>query len=92
VENVLLGHPAIVDVAVVPMSDDVKGEVPVAFVIERTGGAAAEQEVKEFFLKNGAPYMHPRRVFVLPEMPLTSAKKVDRSALKKMAAERRDAR
>jgi long-chain acyl-CoA synthetase len=91
VENVLLGHPDIVDVAVVPMPDDVKGEVPVAFVVERAAGAARESDVKEFFLKHGAPYMHPRRVFVLPEMPLTSAKKVDRTALKKLAQEERSA-
>jgi long-chain acyl-CoA synthetase len=92
VENVLLGHPDIVDVAVVPMADEVKGEVPVAFVVERTRGAAREPDIKDFFLKNGAAYMHPRRVFVLPEMPLTSAKKIDRGALRKLAEERRQAR
>ena len=89
VENVLLGHPDLVDVAVVPMADDVKGEVPVAFVVERARGVVREQEIKEYFINHGAAYMHPRRVFVLPEMPLTSAKKVDRSALKKLAEERR---
>ena len=89
VENVLLGHPDIVDVAVVPMPDDVKGEVPVAFVVEREAGAVREANVKEYFLKHGAPYMHPRRVFVLPEMPLTPAKKVDRTALKKLTQDGR---
>jgi long-chain acyl-CoA synthetase len=89
VENVLLQHPDLVDAAVVPMADEIKGEVPVAFVIERVQGAAREQEIKDFCLRNGAAYMHPRRVFVVPEMPLTSAKKVDRAALKQLAAERR---
>lgn len=91
VENVLLGHPDIIDVTVVPMPDDVKGEVPVAFVVERAAGAARESDIKEYFLKHGAPYMHPRRVFVLPEMPLSPAKKVDRTALKKLAQEGRSA-
>ena len=85
VENVLMQHPDLVDVAVVPMRDDVKGEVPVAFVIERTPGSAREAAIKDFFIRNGAPYMHPRRVFVLAEMPLTPVKKVDRSALKQLA-------
>jgi acyl-coenzyme A synthetase/AMP-(fatty) acid ligase len=31
--------------------------------------------------------MHPRRIFVVPELPLTSAKKIDRTALKKRAEE-----
>lgn len=87
VENVLMEHPDLVDAAVVPMADEVKGEVPVAFVIERVQGVVRELEIKDFFLHNGAAYMHPRRVFVLPEMPLTPAKKVDRAALKKLAEE-----
>jgi long-chain acyl-CoA synthetase len=89
VENVLMEHPDLVDVAVVAMADDIKGEVPVAFAVERSPGAVREQEVKDFFLRNGAAYMHPRRIFLVPEMPLTPAKKVDRSALKKLAEERR---
>jgi acyl-CoA synthetase (AMP-forming)/AMP-acid ligase II len=91
VENVLLEHPDLIDVAVVPMEDEVKGEVPVAFVIERAPGAAKEPEIKDFFIRNGAPYMHPRRIFVLTEMPLTPAKKIDRSALKALAEDRRKA-
>jgi acyl-CoA synthetase (AMP-forming)/AMP-acid ligase II len=82
VENVLMEHPGIVDAAVVPMADPVKGEVPVAFAIPRAPGSLSEDEVKRFCLANGAPYMHPRRVFFLAEMPLTPAKKVDRAALK----------
>jgi len=85
VENVLLQHADLLDVAVVPMPDEVKGEVPVAFVIERRPGAIREQEVKQFFLANGAAYMHPRRIFVVEELPLTSAKKIDRSALRVLA-------
>lgn len=84
VENVLMEHPDIVDVAVVPMSDPIKGEVPVAFVVAGTPDALTEEGVKRFFLDCGAPYMHPRRVFFLAEMPLTAAKKVDRAALKTM--------
>jgi long-chain acyl-CoA synthetase len=87
VENVLLEHPNLVDVAVVSMPDAVKGEVPVAFVIESSPGTANEAEVKDFFIRNGAPYMHPRRVFILAEMPLTSAKKVDRNILKELIQE-----
>ena len=40
VENVLMGHPDIVDAAVVAMADEIKGEVPVAFVVERVAGCA----------------------------------------------------
>ncbi len=86
VENVLMEHPNVADVAVVPMADDLKGEVPVAFVVERASGRSGAAELKQYFLDHGAAYMHPRRIFIEPELPLTSAKKVDRAALKEMAA------
>lgn len=85
VENVLMEHPDIIDVAVVPMPDPIKGEVPVAFVIAGELAALTEEGVKRFFLNHGAPYIHPRRVFFLAEMPLTAAKKIDRAALRTMA-------
>ncbi len=86
VENVLMEHPNVADVAVVPMADDLKGEVPVAFVVERASGRSGPAELKQYFLDHGAAYMHPRRIFIEAELPLTSAKKVDRAALKEMAA------
>ncbi|MHB1217511.1 MAG: class I adenylate-forming enzyme family protein [Alphaproteobacteria bacterium] len=89
VENILMEHPQVADVAVVPMADEVKGEVPVAFVVEKKAGSVTADELKQFFLKHGAPYMHPRRVFMVPEMPLTPAKKIDRSALKQIAEDAR---
>ena len=84
VENVLMGHPNVSDAAVVPMADDLKGEVPVAFVVERKPGLSTPDELKQFFLANGAAYMHPRRITILETLPLTGAKKVDRVALREM--------
>ena len=87
VENVLMDHPNVADAAVVPMPDETKGEVPVAYVIEKRRGKTTPDELRQFFFEHGAPYMHPRRIVILDEMPLTGAKKVDRTMLKAMAAE-----
>ncbi len=46
-----------------------------------------EEEVKRFFLERGAPYAHPRRVFFLDQLPLGGTGKLDRSALKRLAAQ-----
>ena len=46
-------------------------------------------ELKQFFLEQGAAYMYPREIHVIREMPLTSAKKVDRIALKELAVRRK---
>lgn len=88
VENLLLGHPGIADVAVVPRRDAIKGEVPVAFIVVRRGSVLSEEAVKRYALDHGPAYAHPRAVYRLEELPLNAAKKVDRAALKALAAER----
>jgi long-chain acyl-CoA synthetase len=43
--------------------------------------------VKAFVLANAAPYLHPRRVWFLTELPLAGTNKVDRRALVQRAAQ-----
>ncbi len=88
VENLLLRHPGVRDVCVVPAPHDVKGDVPVAFVVETESGVCTGDELKAFALAHGAPYAHPRQVFFLDALPLGGTGKVDRSALIRRAAER----
>lgn len=57
VEDILLRHPQLRDACVVPVQHAVKGAVP--FVVERTAGQTSEEDVKAFFLQNGAAYAHP---------------------------------
>jgi acyl-CoA synthetase (AMP-forming)/AMP-acid ligase II len=87
VENVLMTHANIADVAVVPVPDEVKGEVPVAFAVEKNSGDTSPEALKQYFLDNGPAYAHPRKVFIVDELPLTGAKKVDRTRLKELARE-----
>ena len=85
VEDILLRHPGVRDACVVPVRHDVKGFVPVAFVTKRPGSRTTEEEIKSFFLSQGAPYAHPRRVFFLGMLPLNGAGKLDRTAMRAMA-------
>jgi acyl-CoA synthetase (AMP-forming)/AMP-acid ligase II len=80
VETILLQHPAVADVCVVPAAHPVKGQAPVAWVVARDG-SVSEQELKEFFLERGPAYAHPRRVFFIDKLPLSSTNKLDRSKL-----------
>jgi acyl-CoA synthetase (AMP-forming)/AMP-acid ligase II len=87
VEKMLERHPDIHQAAVVPIEDEIKGQKPVAFVVPRVGATLVEQAVKDFALANAAPYLHPRRVWFLTELPLASTNKVDRRALMQRAAQ-----
>jgi long-chain acyl-CoA synthetase len=88
VERMLERHPAVSHAAVVPIDDDIKGQKPVAFVILRHGAAASEDEIKRFALAHAPAYQHPRSVWFVHELPLASTNKVDRGALRKLAAQR----
>ncbi len=87
VEKMLERHPEIHQACVVPIADDIKGTKPVAFIVKRPKSELTEQEVKEFALANAAPYLHPRRVWFLNDLPLGGTTKIDRKALARQAAE-----
>jgi long-chain acyl-CoA synthetase len=87
VEKLLERHPDIHQAVVVPVDDELKYQKPVAFVVPRPGARPSEAAVKQFALANAAPYLHPRRVWFLPEMPLAGTNKIDRRALATRAAE-----
>lgn len=86
VEKLLERHPDIHQAVVVPVDDALKFKKPVAFVVPRPGAAPSEDQVKEFALANAASYLHPRRVWFLPGMPLAGTNKIDRRALAERAA------
>ncbi len=85
VEGTLERHPDILQAAVLPVDHALKGEVPVAFVVPRPGAGLTEAQVKEWALAHGPAYQHPRRVFLVPELPLAGTNKIDRAALKARA-------
>jgi acyl-CoA synthetase (AMP-forming)/AMP-acid ligase II len=86
IERLLLAHPDIAEAAVVGVDDVVKGQKPVAFVVLKPGARLSEQEVKGHVLANAPPFQHPRRVKFLAELPLAATSKVDRAALRRLAA------
>jgi len=85
VEKMLETHPAIQQVAVVPVADEIKGAKPVAFVVLKQGTEASETDIQQFALTNAPAYQHPRRVWFLKELPLASTNKVDTKRLIEIA-------
>lgn len=87
VEAVLERHAEVRQAAVIGIDHDVKGQVPVAFVVLESGATAVEEELKRFALDNGPAYAHPRRVLAVTALPLTGTNKIDKFALAEIVAE-----
>lgn len=89
IEEVLLQHPAVALAAAVGEPDEYAGELPVAYVVAKPGRTIDEAQLLTF----AAPKIPeraamPRRVTVLPALPLTAIGKVYKPALRLAAAER----
>ena len=86
IEKMLERHPAVMQAAVVPVPDEVKGEIPIAFVVLKDGGVSAE-ELKRFALANGPAFSHPRAFVTVDELPVASTHKLDKRPLRPKALE-----
>ncbi|MEM7017467.1 MAG: class I adenylate-forming enzyme family protein [Pseudomonadota bacterium] len=89
VERILEKDARIQECCVVPVADDIKGQLPVVFVVTAAGQVISEDEVKTVALEHAPAYMHPRRVFFLDSMPLAGTNKIDRHVLTQQANESR---
>jgi fatty-acyl-CoA synthase len=76
VEDLLAGHPAVADVAVVGVPDDDFGQALAAFVVRRSGADLTADAVRDHVRASLARYKVPRRVEFLAELPRTSTGKV----------------
>lgn len=85
VEKVLETHPDIQQSCVVAVPDEIKGYKPVAFVVLASGAELDAAAIKAHALANAPAYQHPRRVWIVPALPLASTGKVDRKLLTQRA-------
>jgi acyl-CoA synthetase (AMP-forming)/AMP-acid ligase II len=88
IENLLVSHPAVAEVAIVGVPDRRKLETGAAFVVRRAGAALAEAEVQAAVRAELAGYKVPDHVFFVDELPRSSATlKVQKHELRRIAAE-----
>ncbi len=82
VEDVLYGHPAIREVAVIGIPDPYRGETVKAFVSLKPGRAADEKELIAFCKERMAAYKYPRTVELVEDLPKTVTGKILRRELR----------
>jgi long-chain acyl-CoA synthetase len=83
VEELLFGHPAVREVAVIGISDPYRGESPKAFIILKPEyeNKIEENEILEWCKDNMAAYKRPRYVEFRQELPKSAAGKLLRRVL-----------
>lgn len=86
VEAMLLGHPDVNEVCVVPVADSIKGQLPAAFIVPRPGSKPDADAIRDYALEHGPAYQHPRFISFVDELPWQGTNKIDRKTLRARAA------
>ena len=82
VENAILAHPAVADVAVIGVPDERWGEVGLAAVVLKAGARAEDDAIKATVRERLAGYKVPKRVVYLEALPRNGAGKVTKEVLR----------
>jgi acyl-CoA synthetase (AMP-forming)/AMP-acid ligase II len=80
-EEVLMTHPAVIEVAVIGKKDEEWGEIPVAFVVSQS---ITEQELDALCLENIARFKRPKKYYFLKSLPKNNYGKVLKTELRKL--------
>ena len=81
-EALLLGHPKVMDAAVIGVLDDDKQEIPKAFIVAAPDSGLTEDEVMAFVAEHVAPHKKVRRVEFIEAIPKSTSGKILRKDLR----------
>jgi fatty-acyl-CoA synthase len=81
-EGHLMGHPDVVEAAVIAVPDPRWDERPLACVVCREGAGASASDLREFLSSHVAKWQLPERWTFIGEVPKTSVGKFDKKVLR----------
>jgi fatty-acyl-CoA synthase len=88
-EGALMGHPDVVDAAVIGVPDERWQERPLAVVVIRPASSASADDLRDYLATRVARWWLPERWSIVSEVPRTSVGKYDKKVLRAMYAEGR---
>ncbi|ETZ38365.1 AMP-binding enzyme family protein [Mycobacterium intracellulare MIN_061107_1834] len=86
-ENVLIGHPEVVEAAVVGVPDERWEERPLAVIVAKEGASVSPGQLRNFLADKVARWWLPERWTFVDEIPRTSVGKYDKKAIRSRYAE-----
>jgi fatty-acyl-CoA synthase len=81
-ENAIMGHPDVIEAAVVGVPDERWQERPLACVVLREGAGTGAEDLREFLSGRVARWWLPERWAFLDSIPKTSVGKFDKKVLR----------
>jgi fatty-acyl-CoA synthase len=81
-ENTIMGHPAVLEAAVIGVPDERWDERPMACVVLKPGAAVTAEELRSWLLERTAKFWVPERWTFVDEVPKTSVGKFDKKVLR----------
>jgi len=86
VEATVMEHPAVLEAAVIGVTDDAGLVRTKAYVVTKEGQPVATDELKAFVKERLAPYKYPRFIEFIDELPKTATGKIQRFKLREANA------
>ena len=80
-EQVLMSHPKILDAAVIPVPDKIRGEEVKAYLVLKPGETAEYDEIAKFCEQNMAAFKVPRYFEFKDSLPKTPSERVQKKKL-----------
>jgi long-chain acyl-CoA synthetase len=88
IEEVISSHPAVAEVGVIGLPDDMRGEIVKAWIVARPGQSVGTADMKAFCRDRLAPYKVPAKYEFVTQLPKTEIGKVLRRVLRQQEAEK----
>jgi len=90
IEDVLMGHPSVLQAYVAPVPDDRMGEIGIAFIVTRPGSVLEPQALINWCAERLARFKVPRHILAIKveDVPLTPSGRPRKFLLSRVAIER----
>lgn len=84
IEEILYGHPAVLEVSVVGVPDEARGEEVKAFIALKPGASATPEQLRQYCSERMARYKVPKYFEIVSSLPKGSTGKILKRELRKL--------